>query len=199
MSELVVDLFVEDRFHELLVGALVKRVADGAGIPTRIRVRSARGGHGRAVEELRLYQQLMQAGAFERPQLIIAAIDANCQPFVTARQGVLGAVDPEFAPLCVVACPDPHVERWLFADPVAFDHVVGVTPKIHAGKCKKDFYKDRLRDEIRRAGAIPTLGGLEYAEELAQGMDLYRASKNDSSLSAFVGDLRHALTRFARK
>ena len=46
---------------------------------------------------------------------------------------------------------------------------------------------------VREAGHPPTLGGLEFAQELVGAMDLYRASKNDHSLGAFVNDLRGKL------
>jgi hypothetical protein len=48
---------------------------------------------------------------------------------------------------------------------------------------------------IRDAGQIPTLGGIEFAQELVAAMDLYRAAKNDRSLALFVEDMRAALQR----
>ena len=48
---LVVDLFVEDRAHEMFVGALVERIAREERVALRAQARSARGGHPRALEE----------------------------------------------------------------------------------------------------------------------------------------------------
>lgn len=36
-------------------------------------------------------------------------------------------------------------------------------------------------------------GGIEFAAELAEAMDLYRAGRADASLRAFLDDLRAAL------
>lgn len=38
------------------------------------------------------------------------------------------------------------------------------------------------------AGYPPTLGGIEFAREIVQAMDLYRAKKTDRSLKHFIDD-----------
>ena len=53
----LVELFVEDQAHEEFLKAMLGRIADEEQRKIRIRVRSARGGHGRALEELSLYQK----------------------------------------------------------------------------------------------------------------------------------------------
>ena len=66
MSSLVtVELFAEDRAHEALLRPLIRRVCDEEGKPAEVRVRSARGGHGRAISEFEAYQQLKQAHRVE--------------------------------------------------------------------------------------------------------------------------------------
>ena len=60
---LAVDLFVEDRAHEVFVGALVARVAREEQVPTQVQARSARGGHPRALAEFGAYQTLVEKGA----------------------------------------------------------------------------------------------------------------------------------------
>ena len=47
----IVDLFVEDRAHEEFLTPLLRRVANEESVEVQIRVRSARGGHARAVAE----------------------------------------------------------------------------------------------------------------------------------------------------
>lgn len=92
-----------------------------------------------------------------------------------------------------MACPDPHVERWYLADPESFKEVVGHQPTIGKKKCVRDYYKNALANAVRKAGHPATLGGIEFAQELVERMDLYRAGKNERSLKAFVDDLRGRL------
>ena len=60
MSEpLVVDLFVEDRAHEVFVGALASRITREEQLALILQARSARGGHPRALGEFGAYQALV--------------------------------------------------------------------------------------------------------------------------------------------
>ena len=61
-NRIVVDLFAEDRAHEEFIRSLVARVAGEIPLGIRVRVRSARGGHGRAISEFKLYQRLIDLG-----------------------------------------------------------------------------------------------------------------------------------------
>lgn len=195
MSSRVIDLFVEDRAHEAFLGPLVRRLAAEEGARVDLRVRSARGGHGRALEEYRAYQDLVERRATPdpTPDLIVVGLDGNCLTFTRKRQEVLSATRGVFRERLVTACPDPHVERWFLADPDSFYRVVGHRPEEGRQKCQRDHYKQRLQAAIRAAGHPPTLGGLEFAEELVRAMDLFRAGKRDGSLKAFVDDLRARL------
>lgn len=193
MSEpVVVDLFVEDRAHEELLKPLLRRVADEETVAVEVRVRSGRGGHGRAIDEFRLYQTLIERGvaAGRPPDIVVVGIDGNCSTFVKKRREIKDAADATLSNRLVVACPDPHVERWYLADPDSFHAVVGSRPTVGRKKCVRDYYKGVLADAVREAGHPPTLGGIEFAAELANAMDLYRAGRKDHSLKAFVDDLR---------
>lgn len=127
------------------------------------------------------------------PDLIVVAIDANCSPQAQARKSIAQALRPELAMRVVIACPDPHVERWYLADAVAFSDVVGSCPRIGRKKCKRDHYKQKLAQAVLDAKHPPTLGGIEFAAELVRSMDLHRAGKADPSLRRFIADLRSAL------
>jgi hypothetical protein len=200
MSEAVsVDVFVEDRAHEAFLIPLVNRIAEQEGITVTVRVRSARGGHARAVEELRLYERLVLKGgvAAAAPDLLVVGIDGNCSSFAAKRAEIAAAVEAPFSDRLVVAAPDPHIERWYLADPQVFQAVVGQHPGLGEPKCIRDHYKQLLSEAIRKAGHPPTLGGIEFAAELVAQMDLYRAGKNDRSLKAFVDDLRGRLKTFS--
>ncbi len=79
------------------------------------------------------------------------------------------------------------------ADPVALQLVTG-SPGLAALppiRCQRDLYKMRLREEFAKGGVTPPLGGAEYADEIVSAMDIYRASKNDTSFDTFVRDLRN--------
>ncbi len=197
-SPITVDIFVEDRAHEALLVPVLRRLAREENIVGSSHVRSARGGHGRAVDELKLYQRIVEIGTlgFARPDLLIAGIDGNCSTFAKAREAIEGAMIESFSDRLVVACPDPHVERWYLSDPESFTTVVGCRPTVGRKKCVRDHYKQLLATAIQQGGHPPTLGGIEFAAELVEAMDLYRAGKNDHSLKAFVDDLRGKLRTF---
>lgn len=194
-KRLVVDLFVEDRAHEELLLPLVARVAAEERVDVDVRVRSARGGHGRALAEFKLYQRLVDRGAAAaaRPDLLGLGIDGNCTTFVKKRKEIMGATLEGMALPVVAACPDPHIERGYLADPDSFKAVVGNRPTVRRKKCARDYYKQLLADAVRRAGHLPTLGGIEFAREIAAAIDGYRAGKSDRSLKAFVDELRRRL------
>lgn len=189
------DLFAEDRAHEDFISALVQRLAQEEGRNLDLRVRWARGGHGRAISELKLYQLTICRGVpgLALPDMVVVAIDANCKRFSAAAEEIRGALRPELAPLSAIACPDPHVERWYLADPQSFSHVVGSSPVVEERKCRRDRYKNLLRQAVIDGGHIPTLGGIEFARELANAMDLFAAGRGEPSLKAFVDDVRSRL------
>jgi hypothetical protein len=195
MSEIVADLFVEDRAHEALLGALLRRLAREAEKPVIVRPRTARGGHGRVLEELGLCQKAIHAQG-GLPDLLIVCIDSNCRPRASAHAEIEKRLDAGMRDRSVVACPDPHVERWYIADPDSFYAVVGVRPAFGRRKCDRRRYKAILAKAIRDAGHPPTLGGAEFATELADAMDLYRAGKNEKSLGRFVDDTRQRIRAF---
>ena len=199
-SPVVVDLFVEDRAHEELLKPLFARVAREEHVDVSLRVRSARGGHGRAIREFELYQDLVEKGVVGGvpPDLLIVAIDGNCSTFPRARKAIEAVTRAPFSDRLVVASPDPHVERWYLADPASFETIVGHRPRIGKKKCARDHYKRLLATEIQQAGHPATLGGIEFAREIVAGMDLYRAGKTDPSLKAFLDDLRSKLRSLER-
>ncbi|MEK7406676.1 MAG: hypothetical protein AAB225_16480 [Acidobacteriota bacterium] len=81
------------------------------------------------------------------------------------------------------------------ADPESFARAVGAGPRLLRRKCQPARYKDVLRQAIRSGGHIPTLGGVEFAREIIQAMDLYRAGQNEPSLRAFLNDCKDQIRR----
>ena len=193
------DIFVEDRAHEVFVEALVRRLSEETGVTVDIQIRSARGGHGRALKELALYQDALakRIAGMTFPDLLVVAIDANCQRFSAARSAVGDQLHPALREVSAIACPDPHVERWYLADPVSFEQVVGARPPSVEAKCERGMYKSLLSSTVRDAGYMPVLGGIEFAEDLVRAMDLYRAGKSAHGLKAFVDDVRSRLKQHA--
>lgn len=196
-NAMVVDLFVEDRAHEEFLKAMINRLALEENKPVTLRIRSARGGHGRVLTEFSLYQRGVKGGiaGMTIPDLLIVAVDANCKRLSAARKEIAEKIEPSFREKTVIACPDPHVERWYLADPDSFIKVVGGRPKLKRKKCDRDHYKAILSRAVVDAGHPLTLGGIEFARELVEAMDLYRASKTDRALKDFLQDTRHAILR----
>lgn len=197
-DEVLIDLFAEDRAHEEWLRPLLERLANQEGVVARVRVRSARGGHGRVITELKTYQRSFERGIGGRmPDILVAAIDANCSSHAEAHRSVQDALQEHFADRTVKAIPDPHIERWYLADLEAFHEVVGITPSFESGKCDRDYYKAVLAKAVADAGHPSTLGGIEFARELVEALDFFRASKADRSLKHFLDELR-ALVRSVR-
>ena len=194
---IVVDLFVEDRAHEEFIRPMVNRVAREERKAVSVQVRSARGGHGRALEELSLYQRAVRVGGVTVPDLLVVAIDGNCNRPTAARNGVAKHIETGLKDRTVIACPDPHIERWYLADPDSFAAIVGTRPKLGRKKCERGRYKAILSQAVADAGHPATLGGIEFAADLVQAMDLFRAGKTERTLRDFVRDFRAVMRQLA--
>ena len=75
----------------------------------------------------------------------------------------------------------------------AFKTVLGVGCQAPDQKCERDRYKRALREAVRQTGIFPALGGIEYAEDIINAMDLERAGLTEPSLGHFLTDLRPLL------
>jgi hypothetical protein len=185
-----VALFVEDFAHQQIIGALVNRIARDRGIVVRLDWRNARHGHGAVAHELSDYLRDLRRQGGSSPDLIIVATDANCQGL---NERIRELQDPETPAPMVLAVPDPHVERWLLLDGAAFRAVFGRGCDAPDLKCSRDRYKQLLIEAIHAAGVTPSLGGIEFAEDIVRHMDIDRATQADRSFQRFVEDLRIAL------
>lgn len=185
-------LFGEDYAHQQVVGALVQRLAAEAGIDVRMDWRSAVRGHGQVVQELDTYlRDLIRQGG--RPDLIIVASDANCKG-LNARTRELARTNAP-APV-ILAIPDPHIERWLLLDGAAFREVLGRGCDAPDQKCCRDLYKRRLIEAVYAAGITPSIGGIEYAEDIVRHMNIDRAMRADQSLRRFVIEIRQTFRQW---
>ena len=186
-------LFVEDDAHEKVIGSLVQRIATVYAVEVQLDWRNAVGGHGKVIVELRDYIRDLKRQGTPSPDLIIVATDANCKGFNDRRREIDRLNIPTPA---ILAVPDPHIERWLLLDGAAFKEVLGRGCQAPDKKCSRERYKERLIEAILDAGRTPSLGGIEYAEDIVQHMNIDRAAQADDSLRRFIEALRTTLRRW---
>lgn len=184
-------VFGEDFAHEVFLRILLQRLAVEHGLEVAIQVRSATGGHGRMMRELREYLGDLHRARTPLPDLFVVVRDANCVGYAERAKEIHAAVEA-YQGQTALAIPDPHIERWLLIDPRAFKDVLGKGCAPPDMKCDRDRYKQLLVDAIRVAGVDPPLGGVEYTEEIVQAMNLSRAGGSDPSFAHLLRDLRAA-------
>lgn len=185
-------LFVEDFAHKEFLAALLLRLAAEYGIAVHLDWRNARRGHGAVVHELKQFLRDLQRGRDALPDLVVVATDANCKGLVE-RLRQITEVTNKVDVRTVCAVPDPHIERWLLADAAAFKSVFGRGCKAPDQKCERARYKKMLIDAIRASGVAPSLGGIEFTNDIVAAMDLDRAVAADDSLRRVIEDLRGIL------
>jgi hypothetical protein len=181
-------LFVEDYGHESFIKAVIQRFAEEYSVAVKIIPRSVRGGHGKAISELKSY--LKKNLRTEQPELLIVAIDANCKGYQDCKKEI-GEALGTFQNISLCAIPDPHIERWLLLDSAAFKKAVrGKGCSAPDQKCQRDRYKKLLMEAMIQSGVRPPLGGMEYAEDIVRAMDFERMEKSDPSLGYFLKSMR---------
>jgi hypothetical protein len=180
-------LFVEDYGHESFIKAVIQRFAEEYSVAVKIIPRSVRGGHGKAISELKSY--LKKNLRTEQPELLIVAIDANCKGYQDCKKEI-GEALGTFQNISLCAIPDPHIERWLLLDSAAFKAVRGKGCSAPDQKCQRDRYKKLLMEAMIQSGVRPPLGGMEYAEDIVRAMDFERMEKSDPSLGYFLKSMR---------
>lgn len=189
-----ISLFAEDTGHEEFLNALCRRLASDFGVEIRMIPRNVRGGHGKALTELKEFLQQYRRGIASLPELLIVATDANCVGYNKRKKEIDEALLPfdSVLPSSIVvsAIPDPHIERWALLDSVAFKQVLGRGCQAPDYKCERDRYKELLARAVRDAGVTPLLGGIEHFEDIVNAMDLDRMETADKSLGCLVGELR---------
>jgi hypothetical protein len=185
--------FLEDIAHERFLKTLVARLAEEQGIsPDRIihDVRNASGGRGKVLEEFRQFLDDLSRQSWT-PDVLVVAVDGDCVGYRQRREEIRRLADQKgYRGFIACAVPNPHIERWYLADPEPLQRIAGVQPVCPRYKCQRDFYKQALRDVFRQAGFQPLLGGAEYGEDIARGIDIYKVGRIDTGFKHFVEDLR---------
>lgn len=191
-----ITLFAEDAAHERIVGAFLRRLAKCIGIEINVRTLNATGGHGRVLAALGRFVRDVERRQIAMPDMIVVGIDANCFGFNTRKT----QIEKQFADFSIPAAyaiPDPHVERWLLVDAAAFKAQFGVGCAAPTQKCKRDLYKNLLREAIKKVGVTPLLGGIEYADDIIGHIDLTRRQP-DPSLEKFLDPARRRFRQWAK-
>jgi len=182
-------LFVEDYGHEAFIRSVIQRVARNQRMEVEILSRNVRGGHGKAVAELKSYLRDLRNEKADLPDLLVVATDANCRGY-QERKKEIDEVTDEWRDISIYAVPDPHIERWLLLDSAAFKSVMGQGCNAPDHKCERDRYKKILMDAMLRAGVHPSLGGMEFAEDIVNAMDFKRMERIDHSLGQFLKSIK---------
>lgn len=186
--------FVEDYGHEAVIKAIVEKLLIDKDISVRLTSRSAQGGHGRVISELKTYLREFEQGRVSCPDLLIVATDANCKGY-TERKREIDAVIGGLKDITVCAVPDPHIERWLLLDASAFKAVLGKGCDAPDQKCCRDRYKKALIDAVLSAGVSPLIGGIEHAKDIIHEMDLVKMGQ-DPSFGRFLKELKSIFNRW---
>ena len=138
-TPLAVDLLVEDVAQELFLTALTRRVLFDLHATPEMRVVTAQGGRPKLLNEVKIYERALELNQRRLPDVIVIATDGNCEGFARRRDDLIAAIDDKYRPFCVCAVPDPHVERWFFADQAALRAILGQATNPPAQKCDKRF------------------------------------------------------------
>jgi len=190
-----VELFCEDSAHEACARAVIGRIGREIPIDVTVHIGSARFGLPRLKSELRDFQAALRKGSGV-PDLLVVLADGNTAGPGVRRREVDEVIDASVFPRCVVGAPDPYVERWLLADPASFAQRFGHQPVLGTPQ-GRDGWKQRLVEALEEAGEIVTQGGAEFAEEIIDVMDFYRAGKQVPTVERFAADVRAALVQIS--
>ena len=187
---------MEDIAHERFITSLIQRTASEIGTNIRIDVRNASGGIPRMLGELRRFLRdhtKIESATFD---ILIIVQDADRDGETEVKIRIRNLIERTVYPrTTILAVPEPYIEAWYIADPVSIQAFTGSS--ILAQVPQGDFDKDKYKNELSRAFPSAPYGGIEYADDIVENMNLYDAGQNVSSLRYFIDDLRSKLTQLA--
>lgn len=159
-----------------------------------VQVATARFGIPRLKQELRAFDRALKAGS-GRPDVLLVVIDGNSAGSAARKREVSEAIDVSNYPAVIVATPEPCIERWYLADPEAFLDRFGVQPPVSSPSDSCDELKRRLISTLGEAGETVLTGGSEFADDIVDAMDFYRAGRREPALKRFLDETRAVLKR----
>lgn len=186
-----VHLFCEDAAQESWARAIVERIAREEEVEVTIRSVSAKLGVPRLKHELRAYSAAARETA-GLPDLLVVLVDANTAGRGARLEEIERSIDLGAFPHAVVGIPDPCVERWFLADPPSFAQRFS-SPERPISPSDSRCWKRELEAALLRAEEIVVGGGAEFADEIVEVMDFFRAGKESPTLRAFVDEVRGAI------
>ena len=130
-----------------------------------------------------------------RYDLVIVVHDTDCAGVDTIESRYKQLVqEAGYTGAYVVGAPEPHIECWYLADPLALQRVLHghAQAPVPDSRCGRNRFKRVLAQTVRQAGIEPAEGGIEYGALVIEEMDIYRACSNVPSLARFVAHLRRA-------
>ena len=196
MADHVIGLFMEDNAHERFITSLVQRIASDVSIHVQCDVRNATGGIPQMHGELRRFlldYSNIESAFFE---ILIIVQDADREGETEVKSQIRNLIERTGYPgTTILAVPEPYIEAWYLADPVSIQTISGSQNLIQIPQGNND--KDVYKSELSQVFGYALLGGIEYADEIIENMNLYRASQNVNSLRHFIDELRSALTQLA--
>ena len=193
--------FGEDIAHRKVIGALIFRLAQEEGAVIKF-VSECEIGVSGVENILKIYLRDVKKYRRDTPDLLVVVRDANRRGYSVRYREIENIVKNELKESTgnierVIAIPDPHIERWLLLDSEAFRIVVGRGCKAPKYNNDKGYYKKLLLDAILEADKPPpSLGGIEYAEDIMNAMDIQRVMRADASFKKFVEDIRRILKQW---
>jgi hypothetical protein len=191
-----IHLFCEDVAQESWARAIVERVAREEEVEVTIRTVSAKLGIPRLKHELRAYSATARETA-GLPDLLVVLVDANTVGRAARLEEVVGSVELGAFPHAAVGIPDPCIERWFLADPSSFAQRFS-SPERPATPSDCESWKRELEAALLRAEEIVVGGGAEFADEIVEVMDFFRAGKESPTLKTFVEDVRGAIRQLGQ-
>lgn len=193
-----ITVFCEDDGHDLFLRPLVERVAKEFDAAIDIHIFSNTKGHGQVIRELKQFIIDLKRSAEFIPDILLVAVDTNCSSPTKKKSEVL-AIVKEFQNQLVLALPNPHIERWLLIDSLAFKTVLSKGCRAPDEKCDKDRYKQLLRNAVKQTGYPVSIGGWEYAIDIVKAMRINPFQRRkDSSLYHLINDLRSRFKELLR-
>jgi len=188
-------VFCEDFAHEEFSKAIINKLLNEYNIQSSLDVLSGTGGHGKVETELRDFFRDITKGIISLPDLILVLIDCNCNKYKEYKRIVNKIIPNNYQTFTILGMPDPHIEKWLLVDAEAFKKTFGKGCTIPIKKCGRDYYKELLREEIRKNGIKPLIDGIEYTDDIVNNMD-FNNLRREKSLDSLLRDLKNEFKRW---
>lgn len=192
----IVGMFMEDVAQEKFITSIIGRIASEIDIQIILDIRNATGGIPKMRGELSIF--LRDHAQIGNPvfDILIIVQDADLVSEAETKRQIQRRIDrSRYQGEVVIAAPEPYIEAWYLADPISIQTVTGSPNLIQIPRGISE--KDKYKYELSQAFPYAPYGGIEYADEIVENINLYRAGQNVNSLRHFIDELRSTLTQLA--